>query len=58
MENKKWWASKTLWVNIIAAGALFIQSQFGYALDPIMQGYILAGINFALRFVTTKPVGK
>ena len=58
MDNKKWYTSKTLWANVIAAGALFLQSQFGYALDPVMQGYILAGINFALRFVTKTAVGK
>lgn len=58
MGNKKWFTSKTLWINVVAAFALFLQSQFGYVLDPVMQGYILAGVNFAIRFVTTKPVGK
>jgi hypothetical protein len=54
--KKKWWMSKTLWANAIAAIALFLQSQFGYQLDPVMQGYILAGLNFVLRFVTKDPV--
>mgnify|MGYP003395881272 CR=1 FL=1 len=52
MATKRFWASKTLWLNVIAAAALFAQSQYGYALDPTTQVYVLAGINFALRFIT------
>jgi len=56
--NKKWYASKTLWANLIAAIAVFIQSQFSYVIDPQTQLYIVAAINFGLRFVTKDPVGK
>ena len=58
MENKRWYKSKTLIANIIAAGAFLVQAEYGYALDPVTQGYILAGVNFVLRLVTTNPVGK
>lgn len=53
---KKWWTSKTLWANVIAAVAFFTQAQLGYVIDPVVQGYILAGVNFVLRFVTKDPV--
>lgn len=61
---KKWWQSKTLWLNAaLAAGTVaeanlgLIQSQFG------PQSYLAiislaAGLNAVLRFVTSQPVGK
>lgn len=55
-ESKSVWTSKTLWVNLLAAFALFLQNQFGFALDPGVQALILAGINFILRLVTRKAV--
>lgn len=56
--NKKWWTSKTLWANVIFALAGFVQTQFGYVIDPQIQIYIVAAINFGLRFVTNTAVGK
>ena len=49
---KKWYASRTLWVNLIAAVALFVQNQYGYAIDPMYQAYILMIVNGALRLIT------
>lgn len=61
-DTKKWWASKTLWANIIA-GAVTVGTAFGLklGLDPQAQAELVAGVmvivNIILRFVTTKPIG-
>ena len=57
METKPFWASKTLWINLIAMIAA-ITGAFGMdlGLDPTMQAAlvtgIMAAINIILRFVT------
>jgi len=51
-EQKEWWKSKTIWVNIIAIAALIVQSQFGYVLQPEEQIMILTMINIVLRAIT------
>ena len=60
---KKWYQSKTLWVNILTllagglgyfAGHDLIQDHASVmALLVAIQG----GVNVALRFVTVKPIG-
>jgi len=49
---KKWYASKTIWVNVIAAISLFVSSQFGYSLSTEVQAGIIAGLNVVLRIIT------
>lgn len=56
MEGKKWYASKTVWVNLIAIVALFAQTQFGFVLDADEQIGILAVINIVLRLFTKEQV--
>ncbi len=62
---KKWWKSRTLWVNAIALAALFLQEATGeQVLSAEVQLGILALVNTVLRFdtnagiwpVTAKPV--
>lgn len=52
---KPWWASKTLWVNLIALVAS-IGGAYGLNITPEAQASIvtaiLAGANIALRFIT------
>ncbi len=60
-ETKPFWASKTIWVNIIAvAAALFGAFGLDVGLDPEMQvalvGGIMAGVNIALRFMTKTSI--
>lgn len=55
-ESKKWYHSKTLWVNLVALGASFAQAKAGLALDGPTQGLILAGINILLRIITREKV--
>lgn len=56
MENKKWYVSRTLWVNVLAAVALFIQNQYGWILPPETQAYALMVINMVLRVITKQPL--
>jgi hypothetical protein len=57
MEPKKWYASKTIWVNLIAAGALIVQTQTGFVVNAEAQGALLIVINIVLRAVTKAPLG-
>ena len=53
---KPFWTSKTLWVNILAVGAIIAQGQFGYVISPETQISILAVLNLLLRAITKQPV--
>lgn len=53
---KPWYTSKTLWINLLAIGALIAQSQFGYILSPEIQAAILGIVNLVLRTVTNSPL--
>jgi uncharacterized membrane protein len=52
----KFWASKTFWVNLLAAVALFTSSQYGVTLSAETTGLALVGINMVLRVVTNDPL--
>lgn len=54
--GKKFWTSKTFWVNLLAIGGLIAQSQFGFMLSAETQVSILAAVNVALRFITKEEV--
>ena len=51
--NKKWYTSKTLWVNAIAITASFLAPDF---LTPERQLQLLGVINLVLRLVTKSAV--
>jgi hypothetical protein len=51
--NKKWYLSKTLWVNAIAIVASFFSAD---VLDTQTQLQILGVINLILRLITKSPV--
>lgn len=56
-EGTVWYASKTLWVNVIALVAMVGQGVTGHVLVSLeLQATILAIINMVLRFVTKKPI--
>lgn len=61
MDSKPFWASKTLWANIIG-GAVAIGTAFGLPLDldaesqTAIVGGIMAVVNIVLRFMTRAPV--
>lgn len=54
--SKQWYESKTMWLNLIALVALFLQSQFGFIIDPEAQAAILIVINLVLRAITGNEV--
>lgn len=57
MNTKAWWRSKTLWVNLVAGGALLVQSRFGFVISPDAQAAILTVANLILRLITKDGVG-
>ena len=54
--GKSFWESKTFWVNILGAGAMFVQSQFGFVFDPNEQAIVLCLVNMGLRTITKDPI--
>lgn len=63
MDTTKWFASKTLWVNLVAAvAALSGVLKLDLGLTPEVQATvvttIMALVNIGLRFVTTTPISK
>ena len=54
--GKKWYKSKTLWVNLIALVALFLNDKLGFPLPQEEQMAILAVVNIILRFITKEPI--
>jgi hypothetical protein len=57
MEDKKFYASKTFWVNLIAGIALVVQGVNGnWVVSVETQASILAGLNIVLRFITKGKV--
>lgn len=63
MEKKQWYASKTLWTNVVAGiAALTGAVNVDLGLTPEGQTQLVVGImaliNFWLRLSTTTGVGK
>jgi uncharacterized membrane protein len=60
-DAKKWYASKTIWVNVVALIASLLLT-FGVELSADQQASlvtsILAVVNIALRFATTEGITK
>lgn len=56
MEAKKWYTSKTLWVNILAIAGDVVLNLTGHALPVGWDITVLGGINMILRFITKQPV--
>lgn len=54
--KKKWYLSKTMWVNAIAAVALGIQNAVGWEISPEIQAYALVAINMILRWITKEEL--
>lgn len=54
--QKKWYVSKTVWVNILALAGLILQSQFGFIFTPETQAFVLSLVNLGLRTVTKEEI--
>jgi hypothetical protein len=56
-NKKKWWKSKTVWVNAILLSAAIAQGITGKeVLNAEAQAAILVGINLLLRIVTREQI--
>lgn len=56
--GKKWYKSKTVWINVIALAGVIYEASTGNALPltPELQGSILAGLNLILRLITKEQI--
>lgn len=54
--GKKFYKSKTFWVNVLALASIVVQSQTGFIIPPELQAGILSILNGVLRFTTTEPI--
>ncbi len=54
MDSKRFYQSKTLWVNFFALVATLAQAKWGMVISPEYQGYALVAVNLLLRAVTNK----
>ena len=55
-EIKKWYESKTVWINIVAFIALSVQSLNGFIISPEEQAALLTIVNLILRVVTNTGI--
>jgi hypothetical protein len=55
-NSKKFWQSKTFWVNVLSAVGIVVQTKTGFVVDPATQALGLTLINGTLRAVTKEPV--
>lgn len=53
---KKWYLSRTFWVNVLAIANIIIRAELGYTLTPAAEVAILGGINFILRIITKEKI--
>jgi len=53
---KKWYKSKTFWVNLIAIGSIIARSEFGLILTIEGEIALLAIINLILRKITKEEI--
>ena len=56
VTGKKFYLSKTFWVNIICAAALGLQMRYGFVIGAELQALALTAINLGLRKITNQPV--
>lgn len=57
-KGKKWYKSKTVWVNIILLGGFLLQNECGINLSGEESASILVIVNLILRIVTGQPLSK
>lgn len=53
---KRWFQSKTIWVNVLAAICLAVQAKWGFVIDAQAQAAILIVANLILRGMTKEAV--
>jgi len=56
VTGKKFYLSKTFWVNVVCAVALGLQMRYGFVIGAELQALALTAINLGLRKITNQPV--
>lgn len=56
METKKWYQSKSVWLNVVAGVAGIVQSYTGFVISVEAQAAILIVLNLILRAVTRSEI--
>jgi len=57
MINKKWFLSKTVWVNVIALIGVMLQAIYNKEVIPVeLQATIISVINLFLRTITKENI--
>jgi hypothetical protein len=54
--GKKFWLSKTFWVNLLAIIALILQGYTDWIISPEAQASALAAVNVVLRLITKEAI--
>lgn len=54
--GKKWYTSKTLWVNVVSFLAILVQMKLGFVIDPSSQALALTLLNGLLRKITKEAI--
>ena len=56
--EKKWWQSKTLWVNALMFILAIAQTDLilSFNLSPEVIAGVITAVNFILRFLTSQPI--
>ena len=55
-QDKKFWLSRTFWVNVISVAGLIASNYTKFAMTPEMQVVILGVINAFLRVITNSAI--
>ena len=59
MEAKRWFESRTLWLNAVAVALIVAQALQGQAwIDPEYQVFAVAVLNAIMRLITNKPLAR
>lgn len=56
LQGKKFYKSKTFWANIVMAGAVAVQTKFGFVVSPEIQAVVISCVNLVLRKVTKEEI--
>jgi len=56
VTGKKFYLSKTFWVNVVCAAAIGLQMRYGFVIGAELQALALTAINLGLRKITNQPV--
>ncbi len=57
VETKKWYLSKTIWVNLLALVGAFFNAKCSYEMTAEEIASILVVINIIMRAITKQPLG-